>query len=458
MDISHILQTDNLSFNDAPELVWIRVQDAAKLLWNENPKLHNIGDLVKSIEKYGYQEIVKFDKNLINVSGTTGAVVAGNGRIESLAEMEKQKRQLPRGLALLKETGEWVMPVVVGVDQENINKAKAFAIDSNNLGLSGGDFTAIDMSRMWNTSQYLALLQGLSAENEPPVSVDQDTIGRLASVLGEQEESKDAEPQIDKAAELQEKWGVKTGDLFAIGNHKLLCGDSTKREDVERVMGGEKAKLIWTDPPYGVNYGDKLDASNPISHRVRCIENDDLPPEKLEEFLRICLHNISENSMPGCAIYVACPPGTLLPALIASFAGSGFEFRWGLVWLKDQIVLSRADYHFKHENILYGWKTGASHYFTEDRTQSSVFEYPRPKISDEHPTMKPVALIQHMLRNSSRLGEIVADIFGGSGSTMLACQNEKRNCRMIEKEPKYCAVILQRMTDAFPGIIIEKIE
>jgi DNA modification methylase len=195
-----------------------------------------------------------------------------------------------------------------------------------------------------------------------------------------------------------------------------------------------------------------------MGYRVRSIENDDLPPDKLEEFLRNCLTNISEYSIPGAAIYVACPAGTPLPALIASFAGSGFEFRWGLVWVKDQIVLSRADYHFKHENILYGWKTGAAHYFTEDRTQSSVFEYPRPKSSEEHPTMKPIALIQHMIRNSSRIGDIIADVFGGSGSTMLACKNEGRNCRMIEKEPKYCAVILQRMTDAFPGIIIEKID
>ena len=253
MDKSRILNQSDLQLNDAPELVWIKVQDAAKLLWNENPKLHDIGALITSIEKYGYQELSKFDKNLINRSGTTGAVVAGNGRIEALSEMEKLKKPLPRGLASLKDTGEWVMPVLVGVDQDNINKARAYAIDSNNVGLLGGDMTAVDISRVWDQKTYMALLQGLSAENEEPVSVDKDTIERLGRVLGEQEESKDAEPQIDKAEELQKKWGVQTGDLYRIGEHRLLCGDSTLRDDVERVMGGEKADLVFTDPPYGMN-------------------------------------------------------------------------------------------------------------------------------------------------------------------------------------------------------------
>jgi len=267
----------------------------------------------------------------------------------------------------------------------------------------------------------------------------------------------DAEPQIDRAAELNEKWQVVTGDLWQIGEHKLLCGDSTKREDVERVMAGEKARLVWTDPPYGVNYGDKLEATNAIAHRVRTIENDDLPPDELEEFLRTALSNVAGVCLPGAAIYVACPAGTLLPALISSFAGSGFKFRWGLVWLKDQIVLSRADYHFKHENILYGWKPDGAHYFTGDRTQASVFEYPRPKSSEEHPTMKPIELIQHMIRNSSEAGDIVIDVFGGSGSTMLACENEKRICRMVELAPNYCAVILERMSTAFPELEIKRL-
>lgn len=309
------------------------------------------------------------------------------------------------------------------------------------------------------------LFAGIESENENVNKALDDIAEKERLEYGKQ--TLDAKPQIDRAAELNEKWKVNYGDLWQIGEHRLYCGDSTKREDVERVMGGKKARLVWTDPPYGVNYGDKLESTNPMGYRVRTIENDDLSPDNLEEFLRTALTNVASVCLPGTAIYVACPAGTLLPALIAAFTGSGFTFHWGLVWLKDQIVLSRADYHFKHENILfgwkhenilYGWKHDGAHYFIDDRSQASVFEYPRPKTSEEHPTMKPIELIQHMVRNSSERGDIVVDVFGGSGSTMLACENEKRICRMIELAPKYCAVILERMTTAFPELEIKRIE
>lgn len=268
----------------------------------------------------------------------------------------------------------------------------------------------------------------------------------------------DAEPQIDKAAELNKKWKVKTGDLWQIGEHRLLCGDSTKREDVERLMGDDIASLIWTDPPYGVSYGDKLEASNPMGYRVRQIENDDLDDASLEQLLRDAMNNFGNHCVKGCAIYAACPPGKQLPTAINAFVGSCFEFRWQLVWVKDSLVLSRADYHFRHENILYGWKPDGGHYFTEDRTQDSVFEVPRPKVSDEHPTMKPIDLIAQMIRNSSRKGEIVVDMFGGSGSTMLAAANNGRRARLMELTPNFSAVILERMATAFPDIEIKRID
>jgi DNA modification methylase len=217
--------------------------------------------------------------------------------------------------------------------------------------------------------------------------------------------------------------------------------------DVERLMGGEKADCVWTDPPYGVHYGEKIEKANPIAHRVRKIANDDLPTSELETFLRSVLTNIAIVSNDGAPIYVACPAGTLLPTSIAAFVGSGFDFRWQLVWVKDQLVLSRADYHFRHENILYGWKAGKSHYFTEDRTQDSIFEVPRPKSSEEHPTMKPVLLIECMLKNSSKVGQVVLDAFGGSGSTLIACEKLNRQCRMVELSEAYCDVILKRWED-----------
>jgi len=255
------------------------------------------------------------------------------------------------------------------------------------------------------------------------------------------------EPQVDRAEELRVKWGVETGQLWEIGRHRIICGDCTDPAVVARVMGGERAALIWTDPPYGVKYGDKLESANPMGYRVRTIENDDLPADQLEEFIRSALKLAAEFSDPGSAIYVACPAGTPLPALISSFAGSGFEYHWGLVWLKDQLVLSRADYHFRHENILYGWKPDGAHYFTDDRTQDSVFVVDRPKRSEEHPTMKPVELVERMVTNSSRKDSVVYDPFLGSGTTLVACERLNRVGRGIEISPGYVAVSLQRLAD-----------
>ena len=268
----------------------------------------------------------------------------------------------------------------------------------------------------------------------------------------------DAEPQIDKAAELNEKWQVATGDLWQIGEHRLLCGDSTKAADVARLMQGEVASMIWTDPPYGVAYGDKLEQSNPMGYRVRQIENDNLDDDDLETLLRAAMNNVGQHCVKGAAIYAACPAGKPLPTAIKAFDDSCFEFRWQLVWVKDQLVLSRADYHFRHENILYGWKSDGAHYFTDDRTQDSVFEVARPKVSEEHPTMKPLDLIAQMIRNSSKQGEIVIDMFGGSGSTMLAAANNNRRARLMELTPNFSAVILERMQTAFPDLEIKRLE
>lgn len=262
----------------------------------------------------------------------------------------------------------------------------------------------------------------------------------------------DVAPQIDKAEELRVKWGVETGQLWQLGNHRIICGDCTDRATVERVMGGDKAEMVWTDPPYGVSYGDKLEASNPMGCRVRQIENDSLKPDELEGFIRSCFRICADFTVAGAAIYSACPAGTPLPRLIAAFDDSGFDFHWGLVWVKDQIVLSRADYHFQHENILYGWKPDGAHNWTGDRKQSSCMFVDRPKRSEEHPTMKPVELIETMVKNNSNRDGIVLEPFSGSGSTLIACERLGRKCRAIEISPNYVAVAIQRWVDVTGGV------
>lgn len=172
--------TDN---DDTPHLVWIRVRDAAKMLWQGNPKLHDIGGVCQSVAKYGFQELPKFDKNLTSIGGEQGAIVAGNGRIEALAVMETDSRySLPRGLQIDNE-GNWLMPIVYGVDAESEAMAQAYAIDSNNLTMSGGDLTALDMSRAWDQKKYLAVLAEAAKNGQEPITVDKDTLGRLQEIL-----------------------------------------------------------------------------------------------------------------------------------------------------------------------------------------------------------------------------------------------------------------------------------
>jgi len=273
--------------------------------------------------------------------------------------------------------------------------------------------------------------------------------------LGDDELPVDPGAQTDRAAELQEKWQVKRGQVWEVPSksvagkcHRVMCGDSTDEGDVGRLFDKEKAGLVWTDPPYGVNYGDKLDTTNPMGYRVRGIKNDNLSPDELERLIRTAFTRAATVSEPGTALYAASPAGKPLPTLIASFAGSGFTFHWGLVWVKDQLVLGRGDYHFRHENILYGWKHDAAHYFVDSRKHDSIFEVSRPKVSEEHPTMKPPELVAQMIENSSKRGWVVYDPFLGSGTTLVACEETKRIGYGMEIEPKYVAVTLERLGGA----------
>lgn len=262
--------------------------------------------------------------------------------------------------------------------------------------------------------------------------------------------------QVDKADELRQKWGVERGQLWEIPSlsvpgksHRLLCGDSTSAEDVARLMDGAKVSLVWTDPPYGVAYQTKLSTEEAVARNRRRdgmeVENDALTPEATEALVTAALGNMCAHSASGASCYVASPPGTLLPYFLSAFSASGFRFMHSLVWVKDVFVMGRADYHYRHESILYGWKEGA-HYFVADRTLDSVFDVPRPKVSEYHPTMKPVELVAQMVRNSSKQGDLISDPFNGSGTTMVAAEQEGRVAYAIELAPKYVAVALERMS------------
>lgn len=257
-------------------------------------------------------------------------------------------------------------------------------------------------------------------------------------------EGADAEPQINKADELLEKWHVKTGDMFALGRHRLICGDCTDRAAVERVMGGERAKLVVTDPPYGVGYADKnkfLNAIAPGNRIQKEIVGDHGSRGDIQNLWENAFRQTFAVMDDGAVIYCFMPQGGDQMMMMMMMM-AGIEPRHELIWLKNNHVLGRVDYAYKHEPILYAWKEGGHKFYGD--FQTSVIECKRPQKSDLHPTMKPVELIEVLIRNSSLDGEIIYEPFCGSGTAIIACENLNRQCRAIEISPSYCAVILER--------------
>jgi DNA modification methylase len=276
---------------------------------------------------------------------------------------------------------------------------------------------------------------------------EQDTL-----VLRPQIEILDPEPQIERAAELQKKWCTARSQLWRIGPHRLVCGDSTNKADVGHLWsdGGPLVRLTWTDPPYGINYvqskNDALQHLHKGTSVKKSIANDSLPPDETHSMFTRALSLAIEHSQRGAACYATVAAGPLLSGFIQAFERAGFAFKHHLVWIKQQMVLGRCDYHYRHEPILYGWLENGPHYFCDDRTQDTVFQVNRPATSEFHPTTKPVQVITHMIKNSSRANELIYDPFCGSGSTLLAAHQLDRIGYGVEIDPAYVAVTLERLS------------
>ena len=241
----------------------------------------------------------------------------------------------------------------------------------------------------------------------------------------------DAAPDVPEVAE------SKPGEVYVLGTHRLLCGDSTKAEDVMKLIGAEEADCWLTDPPYNVAY----EGSNGLT-----IRNDSMEDVKFREFLRSAFGAAEKVLKPGASFYIfhADSEGY-------NFRGAchdiGLRVRECLVWKKNALVLGRQDYQWIHEPCLYGWKEGEAHSWYGDRSQTTVMEFPKPKKNDVHPTMKPVEMLVYLLKNSTQRGDTVLDTFGGSGSTLIACEQSGRVCRTMELDPKYCDVIRRRWAE-----------
>jgi DNA modification methylase len=240
---------------------------------------------------------------------------------------------------------------------------------------------------------------------------------------------------------------TKPGDIYQLGNNRLMCGDSTNIDQVEKLMDGNKASLVITDPPWNVAYGTNL-ANNAQGYKAREIMNDNFATDKeWQDFLSGTMGCINIVTLPGCPIY--CVMGASeWPAVDKALRDADFHWSSTIIWAKDTLVLSRKDYHTQYEPIWYGWKSDGPRIWTvQDRKQSDLWQCKRPKRSDLHPTTKPVELLERALLNSSNHGVIVFEPFGGSGSTLIACEKTGRKCNAMELDPKYCDVIVKRWED-----------
>lgn len=342
-------------------------------------------------------------------------------------------RETPEGLQLIdghlrQETLTGDVPVIV-VDLDD-NEADTILATFDPIGAMAG------------TSEELLgeLLAGIESESDAimetlrGISID-------AGLPQDEPEPVDAEPEIDRADELREAWGVEAGQLWLLGSHRLLCGDCTKAADVKRLMDGAKADMVLTDPPYGVGYkgGGGL-----------TIENDDLKEPELKKMLTKVFDICQRISRPGAYWYSSVPAGPKLGVFLYDWIRRGI-LRQEIIWVKDSMVMGGSEYHYQHESILFGWMPADENHKrhrNRDRTRTTVWPVDRPKASREHPTVKPVALWVLAMKDGSRRREAVYDPFVGSGTTIIAAEQLGRRCYALEISPAYVAVCLQRYQDA----------
>jgi DNA modification methylase len=346
---------------------------------------------------------------------------------------------------------DYVDPVIVNSDNTIIGGHQRVKVLID-LGYAEIDVVVVDLDKdrekglnlslnkisgSWD-DEALALLLAELRDKDLETGFADEEVEKLLGRIGE---SVSLDEDFDPVGELERitEPVTRIGDLYVMGRHRLLCGDSTDADSVATLMGGESARMVFTDPPWNVDYGS-------VEHngRGRAILNDNMDSESFRRFLGNMAALMAGHTVPGAMVYVVMSSsewGTLMPVM----RDAGFHWSTTVVWVKDSLVLSRKDYHTRYEPIWYGWREGAARLRPlEDRTQSDVWEIDRPKRSDEHPTMKPVALVARALVNSSGPGDVVLDPFGGSGTTLAACEQAGRSCRMMELDPGYCDVIVRR--------------
>lgn len=367
-----------------------------------NAKLHppeQIEQIKRSIQEFGFNDPIGI---------WNGEIVEGHGRYIAAEEL-----------------GIDTVPVI-RLDGLTDEQRRAYALAHNKLTMNSDfdlgllnleldDITDIDMS-----------LFGFDFGEGEPIEVTEDDF--------------EAEPPVEPK--------TKRGDIYQLGDHRLMCGDATSSDDVQLLMGGAQADMVFTDPPYGVSIGDKNKTLNSVQKAGRCcenIENDTLSEEALYEMLKTAFINVKAACADDAVYYVTSPQGGSLGLMMMMMRDAGLPVRHVLMWRKNSATFSigRLDYDYQHEPIFYTWAE-KHHNYRGGRCRTTVWDFDKPRKCDLHPTMKPIELVANAILDGSRGGDIVLDVFGGSGSTLIAAEQTNRKCYMMELDPKYVDVIIDR--------------
>ncbi len=424
------------------------------LLWDKNAKLHDLEQIYRSIEEHGFQDPPKFDQAL---NGGAGGFVYGNGRIESLVHGLVAAKNLgkkpPRGIKVSID-GEWAIPIKFGLDAGSEAEAQAFGIDHNNTTLGGSGLSLMQQAQIWDQQKYAAVLRDLSSQNILPVTVGAEDIATIlinaANALGhekgEAEDEDERDDLMNRAAEDDYECRVELGQIWRLGRHTVMIGDCTLVQNAGalRAAAGRKADACWTDPPYGVSSVGK-------TAEAMTIDNDQLADGDLREFLLAAFLNVKLLCEEGAPVYVAHPAGEISHIFYQAIVEAELVLKQTLVWVKNTFAMGRSDYHYQHEPIYYAYCPGSQKPsrmgnggWYGGHNATSVFNVNKPSANRLHPTMKPVELIEMMLKNSVPPRGHVFEPFLGSGSTLIACEQMGLSCMGFELDPKYGSVVLDR--------------
>ncbi len=365
----------------------IKISDVKE--YDNNPRLNDdaVDVVAASIKEFGFKVPIIIDKDNV--------IVAGHTRVKAC-----------------KRLGILEVPAIIADDltEEQIN---AFRLADNKTH----EFAT------WDEAKLIEELENIKMD------MFQFGFEDLESAL----EVDVFDDDFDEDEFYSENPYAKRGDIFILGKHKVMCGDSTIDTDVKQLLGAEIIDMVFTDPPYNVDYEGTAGK----------IQNDKQEDSDFYEFLLKAFTNMFESIKPGGSIYV-CHADTEGYNFRKAYREAGFKLAQVLIWVKNSLVLGRQDYHWRHEPILYGWREGAAHYFVDDRTQDTILEYNKPSSNNLHPTMKPLELVGKAINNSSKKYQLILDLFGGSGSTLIAAHQASRYARLMELDEKFVDVIVKR--------------